>query len=149
MTSLRSWIRRRPRTTSALAFGTVTLVVTHYAWVAGARMNGLVLTIAVGVAHAMAGAITGQNLVVGIHPRTPLRAGLLGAATSVLALFFFSPAYAVFIIEKDVGHESVFSHLILTILIGVFSFLAVWWAFVVVSTCVGWCLYWASKGPDP
>jgi hypothetical protein len=148
-TSLRSWIRRRPRTTSALAFGTVTLAVTHFAWVADARMNGLVLTFAVGVAHALAGAITGQSLLGGTHPRTPLRAGLLGAATSVLALFLFSPAFAVFIAEKDVAHEGVFSHLMLTMLIGVFSFLAVWWAFVVVSICVGWSLYWASKDSDP
>ena len=86
MTSLRSWIRRRPRTTSAFTFGNVTLVVTHFAGVPGARMHGLVLTMAVGAAHALAGAITGERIVNRTRPRTPFRAGLLGAATSLLAL---------------------------------------------------------------
>ena len=41
------------------------MAVTHFAWVPDARMNGLVpaLTIAAGVAHALARAITGRCLV--------------------------------------------------------------------------------------
>lgn len=77
MEPLGSCIRQRPRTAAALAFGSVTTPVTHLAWAPDARTNGVVpaLTIAAGVAHALAGAITGRRLVDGTRTRTSPQAG--------------------------------------------------------------------------
>jgi hypothetical protein len=143
MEPLRSYIRQRPRTAAALAFGSVTMAVTHLAWVPDARMNGLVpaLTIAAGIAHALAGAITGRRLLDGARTRTSLQAGLVGAGTSLLAVAFFSPAFVVFLYATDVHPSSALSYLVLTLLTGVFSVLGAGWALLLVSMGIGWGLY--------
>ena len=143
MEPLGSYIRQRPRTAAALAFGSVTMAVTHLAWYPNARMNGLApaLTIAAGVAHALAGAITGRRLVDGTRTRTSAEAGLVGAGTSLLAVGLFSPAFVLFLCATDVRTSGAFSYLILTVLTGVFSFLAVGWALLLVSVGVGWGIY--------
>lgn len=143
MEPLGSYIRQRPRTAAALAFGSVTMVVTHFAWIPDARMNGGVpaLTIAAGLAHALAGAITGRRLVDGTRTRTSRQAGLVGAVTSLLAVVFFSPAFVVFLAATDVHPSSVLSYLALTVFTGVFSFLAAGWALLLVSVGVGWGIY--------
>ena len=66
-------------------FGAVTLAAQYFVWVPDARMSGLapVLSIAVGLLQAAAGAITGPRLVDATRTPTPLRAGLLGAGTSL------------------------------------------------------------------
>lgn len=140
---LRSHIRQRPRTAAALAFGSVTMAVTHFAWVPDARMNGLVpaLTIAAGVAHAVAGAITGRCLVDRTRTRTSLEAGLVGAGTSVLAAALFAPAFVVFLGATDVRPSGPSSYLLLTVLTGVLSFLGAGWALLLASVGVGWALY--------
>jgi len=103
---LRSYIRRRPRTAAALAFGSVTMAVTHFAWVPDARMNGLVpaLTIAAGVAHAVAGAITGRCLVDGsrtVRPSGPLSYLLLTVLTGVFS--FLGAGWALLLASVGVG----------------------------------------------
>jgi hypothetical protein len=131
-------IREWPRTAAAIAFGTVTMAVTHFAWLPNARMSGLapVLTIAAGGAHALAAAITGRRLVDGTRTRTSLQAGLLGAATSLLAVVLFAPAFTLFL-SRDVHPPSPLSYLLLTVFAGVFSFLGAGWALLVVSVAVG------------
>jgi hypothetical protein len=122
--------------------------VAHFSWVAEARTNGLILSVGAALAHFLAGAITGRRLLREVYAGTANRAGLLGAATSGLALGLFSIAFAAYIAGTEAGHESVLSHVMLTILIGVFSSLAVWWAFVVVSVCLAWGLFQASRDSD-
>src|SRR5690349_21015206 len=99
MERLRCYVRANPRAAAALAFGGATMAVTHLAWVPAARMNGLTpaLTIAAGVAHGFAGAITGRRLVDSTRTPTSVHAGLVGAGTSLLALLFFVPPFAFFV----------------------------------------------------
>jgi hypothetical protein len=125
------------------------MAATHFAWVPDARMNGLVpaLTIAGGVVHALAGAITGRCLV--DRTRTPFEAALVGAGTSLLAVALFAPAFVVFLHATDVRPSGPLSYLFLTVLTGVFSFLGAGWALVVVSVGIGWALYRVANPRAP
>jgi hypothetical protein len=143
MEPLRSYIKQRPRTAAAFAFGSVTMAVTHFAWVPGSRINGVApaLTIAAGLAHALAGAITGRHLLDARRTRTPLQAGLVGAVTSLLAVALFSPAFVFFLRATDVRPSGAMSYLLLAVLTGVFSFFGAGWALLFISVGVGWGLY--------
>ena len=142
MEPLGSYIRQHPRTVAAIAFGGATMAVTHFAWLPNARMSGLApaLTLAAGVAHALAAAITGPRLLDSTRTRTSLQAALLGAATSLLAVVLFAPAFTLFL-SGDVHASSPLSYLLFTVFAGVFSFLGAGWALLVVSVGVGWGLY--------
>jgi hypothetical protein len=142
LAGLRSYVRTRPRIAAAFAFGSATMVVTHLAWVPGARMSGLIpaLTIAAGAAHGVAGAISGRRLVDYARTPTSRHAGLLGAGTSLLALLLFAPPFALFV-SRGFQTTSLGSYLWLTFWTGVFSFLAAGWALLLVSAGVGWGLY--------
>jgi hypothetical protein len=137
------FIRHSPRTASALAFGIVTLAVQHFAWLPHARVSGLApaLTIAAGLAHAVAGAITGPRLMDGIRTRTPSQAGLLGAGTSLLALMLFAPLFTVFLFATGLHPAGALSYVVLPFLVAVFALLADGWALILVSMGVGWALY--------
>jgi hypothetical protein len=141
MKPLGSYIRRSPRIAGALAFGTATLVVQHFAWLPDARMSGLTpyLTLAAGLAHALAGAITGPRLV--NRAGTPSQAALLGAGTSLLALLLFAPLFTAFLFTTDIHAASPLSYVALPLLVAVFAFLADGWALLVVSIGVGWALH--------
>jgi len=143
MKSFGPYIRQSPRTASALAFGMVTLAVQHFAWLPDARMSGLTpaLTIAAGLAHAVAGAITGPRLVDGIRTRTASQAGLVGAGTSLLALMLFAPLFTVYLYTTDLHPAGALSYVVLPFLVAVFALLADGWALILVSMGVGWALY--------
>ena len=143
MKPLGSYIRRRPRTASSLAFGIVTLVVQYFAWLPDARTSGLTpaLTIAAALCHAFAGAITGPRFVDGIRTRTPSQAGLLGAGTSLIALMLFAPLFTVYLFATDIHPAGGLSYVVLPFLVAVFALLADGWALLVVSSGVGWVLY--------
>ena len=141
MEPLGSYTARWPRTAAALAFGSITMVVTHLAWIPSARMSGMALTIAAGAAHALAGAITGRRLLDRARTPTSLQAALIGALTSLLAVALFSPAFVIFIRATDVRPSNTLSYLALTVLTSVFSFLGAGWALLLVSAGVGWGLY--------
>lgn len=149
MEPLGSYIRRWPRTAAALAFGGMTMVVTHLAWVPNARTSGMALTVAAGMAHALAGAITGRRLLDGARTQTSLQAGLIGALTSLLAVALFSPAFVIFLRATDVRPSNASSYLLLTVLTGVFSFLGAGWALLLVSVGVGWGLYRLAAPGSP
>jgi len=151
MQPLGSYIRQRPRTAAALAFGSITMAVTHLAWVPDARTSGLVpaLTIAAGVAHAVAGAITGRRLVDDTRTRTSLQASLVGACTSLLAVALFAPAFVVFLRATDVRPLGPLSYLLLTLLTGVFSFLGAGWALLLVSVGIAWTLHRIAAPRSP
>jgi hypothetical protein len=143
------WIRRQPRASAAIAFGIVTALVTHVAWVPAARMSGAapILTLAAGAAHAIAGAITGRRLIDRTRTRTGAEACVLGAATSLLALVILAPPLASWVAAGNARPEGVFSYLALTVLVGVFSFLGAGWALLVASAGVGWGLHRLADRP--
>jgi drug/metabolite transporter (DMT)-like permease len=149
MEPLGSYIGRWPRTAAALAFGSMTIVVTHLAWIPNARMSGMALTIAAGVAHALAGAVTGRRLLDGTRTKTSLQAALVGAVTSLLAVAIFSPAFVVFLRTTDVRPSNALSYLLLAVLTSVFSFLGAGWALLLASAGVGWGLYRLAAPPVP
>lgn len=142
MRSIGEFVRRKPRFTSSLAFGISTATLTHFAWFADIRMSGLipVLTFGAGLAHAVAGALTGPRLINTVRTRTYLQAGLLGAATSLLALAFFAPVMAWYISSENV-QTSVLGYAAMTLFTGLFAFLAAGWALLVLSVVVGWCMH--------
>ncbi len=139
-------IRKRPRTSAALAFGGLTVVLTHFAWYPDARMNGAApaLTLAVGVVHAIAGSLTGGRLVDRSHTRTPFEACLLGGVTSLLADVLFAPLFALWVSTSNAQPHGTLSYIVMTALIGLFSFLAVGWALLLVSIATGWGLYFLA-----
>lgn len=139
-------IRRRPRTSAAITFGCATIVVTHFSWSPDARMNGYipVLTIAVGLCHALAGAITGSRLIDRARTKTSLQACVLGAGTSLLGIVLLAPPFALWVSATNTRPESVFSYLYFALLIGLFSFLATGWILLLVSSFVGYVLYRVS-----
>ncbi len=149
MESLGSYITRWPRTMAALAFGSITMVVTHLAWIPNAGMSAMALTIAAGVAHALAGAITGRRLLDGTRTQTSSQAALTGAVTSLLAVALFSPAFVIFLRATDVRPSNASSYLLLAVLTGVFSFLGAGWALLLVSAGVGWGLYQLAAPRSP
>ena len=142
MQALGSFIRKTPRSTAATAFGISTATLIHFAWYADARMSGGVpaLTLGAGVAHALAGALTGPRLLDGTRTRTSSQAALLGAGTSLLALAFFAPAFAIYLSASNT-QPSVLSYLAVTFFAGVFAFLAAGWALLLLSVGVAWGLY--------
>ena len=138
---LGEYTRKYPRVSSAMAFGAVTLVVQHFVWVPRARLIGIApaLTVTVGVCHALAGAITGSRI---IHrARTSSRAALLGVATSLVALVFFTFLFTLYLLATGVRPVGVYSHLLLPVLIAVFAFVGDAWVLMLVSIGVGWALY--------
>ncbi len=137
-------IRRWPRVTAALLFGTTTTASVHFFWYPSARMNGAVpaLTLGIGIAHALAAAVAGTRLV--DTKRTPTfgHAALLGAATSLLAFILFAPALAWWVSESDHGHSGILGFAALMFLTGFFSFLAVGWALLLISVLIALGIHW-------
>ena len=142
MQALGAFIRKTPRSTAALAFGISTATLTHFAWYADARMSGVipVLTLGAGVAHSLAGALTGPRLLDRTRTRTSSQAALLGGGTSLLAVAFFAPAFAMYISATNT-QPSVLSYVAVTFFTGVFAFLAAGWALLLLSVGVAWALY--------
>jgi hypothetical protein len=152
MTLLRTLATRHPRTVSAVAFGAVTMVVIHLAWLPSARTSGLTpaLTVAAGLAHALAAAFTAPRLLNGARTRSLSHAAIIGACTSLLALALFSPSYAAFLLATELHRTSLFSYFAVPLFIAVFGFLAAGWALLLVSIVVACVLYRiANTGPQP
>ena len=150
MRAFRLLVTKRPRTVAAAMFGGLTMAVTHFAWRPDTRMGGwtLVLTFAVGVVHALAGAIISARLVDKKRTKTPFEACLLGALTSLLAQVLFAPLFSLWILSTSTGPESTLSFVVTTVLISFFSFLAIGWGFLLISIAVGWILYLLAMRPD-
>jgi len=143
MQAPRGFLRERPRSAAALAFGLSTATLTHFAWYADARMTGMipVLTVGAGLAHAVAGAVTGRRLIDATRTPTAAHAGLLGAATSLLAVALFAPVFAVYLSAENVQPSGVLQYLALTFFTGLFAFLGAGWALLLVSVGVAWGLH--------
>lgn len=137
MPAFRRFLRERPRLAPALCFGLATGVLTHFAWIPSARFNGQIpaVTLLAGLTHAVSGALTGPRLIDASRTRTSSQAALVGARTSLLALAFFAPAMAAFVSVGLAPPRTPVAYLSLTLLTGVFAFLAAGWALLLV--CVG------------
>lgn len=142
MQAIGTFIRQSPRLAAALAFGISTATLTHFAWYPDARLSGMVpaLTLGAGLAHAVAGAITGRRLVNTTRTPTSLHAALVGAGTSLLAVAFFSPALALYVSATNV-QSSLLGYAALTLFTGLFAFLGAGWALLLLSVAVGWGLH--------
>jgi hypothetical protein len=136
-------LRQHPRLAAALSFGISTALLTHFAWYSSARWNGQVpaLTLAAGLAHGIAGAVTGPRLLDSTRTRSSRDAALLGAATSLLALLLFAPAMAAYVSATNVSPQSPLAFLALTLYTGLFAFLAVGWGLLLLSVVVAIALY--------
>jgi len=140
-------MRKRPRIAAALLFGTPIMAVTHFAWTRDTRTSGWApaLTFAVGVVHALAGAITGKRLVDMERTKTYFGASVLGAVTSLIAQVLFAPVFSLWVFATNARPESTSSFLAMTVLITLFSFLAIGWAFLLISAAIGCVLYRLAK----
>jgi hypothetical protein len=107
-----------------------------------------VLTLAAGVAHAIAGAITGPRLIDVRRRSTDLQAAGFGAATSLLALALFAPALAAYLATANAGHSTVLEYLALTLFTGLFAFLGAGWALLLLSAGVGLGLHRLAHASD-
>jgi hypothetical protein len=143
MQAIGQFFRRRPRWAAALAFGIPTAALTHVAWYPDARTNGIApaLTLGAGLAHAFAGAITGPRLVDSARTPTSAHAALLGAATSLLAVMIFAPVFAAYSSASGLRLPTPTGYLALSLFTGLFAFMAVGWALLVLSVAVGWALH--------
>ena len=147
MRPIGEFVRRSPRSAAGFAFGISTAALTHFAWYANARTNGMIpaLTLGAGLAHAVAGAFTGPRLIDTERTRTPAQAGVLGAMTSLLAVGFFAPVMAWYVAVTNL-QISVLGYAVITLFTALFAFLAAGWALLLVSMGVGLALHRVSRG---
>jgi hypothetical protein len=146
-----SLVAGRPRIASALAFGGSTAALTHIAWHADARWSGAIplITLGAGLAHCVAGAITGPRLLDTSRTRTSARAAVVGAQTSLLALVFFAPGMAIYVSSSNASSTGALAFVGLTLLTGLFAFLAAGWGLLLLSAGVGVGLNWLAIGGPP
>lgn len=139
------WIQQQPRLAAAVLFGATTAAVAFSGWFPNARLNSAIpiLSVGAGLAHAFAGALTGPRIV-NVRTRTGWQAAWLGAVTSLVAMLLFAPPFAWWIAAGNASSTGAFTFVVLTVLVGFFSFLALGWALLAVSVGVGWALYWTS-----
>lgn len=140
---LASFIRQRPRTSASVAYGCATALAMHFNWLRDARWSGHtpILTATVGLAYALAGAITAPHLVSRTRTAGSLKACLIGAGTSLLAVVLLSPSIAIWIEIGNARPQGALSFLSAALFAGLFFFLAAGWALLFVSAAVGCCLY--------
>jgi hypothetical protein len=149
MRRLQAFVIGRPRVAPALAFGGSTALLTHFAWYPSARMNGLApaLTLAAGLAHALAGVITGPRLIDAARTRTSGQALFVGAATSLLALVIFTPVMAAWVSAGGVSRPGALGFVAITLYTAFFVFLGAGWALLLLSAAVGMGLHRIAAGP--
>jgi hypothetical protein len=147
MRSIGEFARRNPRSVASFAFGISTAALTHFAWYANARMNGMIpaLTLGAGLAHAVAGALTGPRLTDTERTRTPAQAGVLGGMTSLLAVGFLAPVMAWYVSVTNL-QTSVLGYAVITLFTALFAFLAAGWALLLLCMGVGLALHRLSRG---
>jgi hypothetical protein len=132
--------RTHPRGAAAIIFGATTGLVAYFAWIPSARgsSGAVYLSVAAGLAHAVAGAIAGPSLV--DPARTPNEAIAVrrGAFTSLLALLFFSIAFSAYLLLTGGWTLTLSTVLALPLYTAFFAFLALGWAMLVISGLLAW-----------
>ena len=135
-------VRDRPRSAAALAFGLSTAALVHFSWYPDARTSGIApaLSVGAGVAHALAGTLTGPRLVHSARGSILRSAPLLGAITSLVALALFTAAFTAYIVANDHSQNTPLGYALLGVYTGFFAFLAAGWSLLLLSMGVAWGL---------
>jgi len=105
-------------------------------------MSGIApaLSVGAGLAHALAGTLTGRSLVHSTRAPGWRSAPLLGAITSLIALALFTAAFTAYIALNDASQNTPLGYAVLGVYTGFFAFLAAGWSLLVLSMGVGWAL---------
>ena len=135
------WLR--PRLLAAFAFGVAgsLLPATWFLPTIVRTQDPVALLLYVGLpglAAAAAGAALGGPLLETSRLRDPGAAALRGAGVASVALLHFAPLFAIVFTWTAAGHTGIVG---LTVLVLVFSLLAVWWVAAVVGAVVGVILH--------
>jgi hypothetical protein len=138
-------LRRWPRTSAALAFGTagVTLSALWWSPVIFQARNVLpfVLFIGVpGISAAFAGLLLGAPLMNSARTRNAKVAALRGVAIASLAVLLFAPLFATIYVWTAPPNEH-WNVVGLTLVLLIGSAVAVWWIAGVIGAVVGWMLF--------
>jgi hypothetical protein len=146
MQKISEFIKKRPRFTSAITYVILTSLLVHFTWYSTARTKGMIpaLTLGVGIAHAIAGAINGKRLINSKRTKSGARAALLGATNSLIAFAIFSPVLAFYVSTSNAGKSNALEFVLLSILTGFFAFLAVGWALLLLSVTIAFGLYYIA-----
>jgi hypothetical protein len=138
MQKISEFVRKRPRFTAAITYVILISLAVHFTWYSTSRMNGMVpaLTLGIGIAHALAGAINGKRLIDLKRTKTTAHAMFLGAINSLFAFAIFSPAMAFYVSTSNAGKSNILQFVLLSILTGFFAFLAVGWALLLLSVAI-------------
>jgi hypothetical protein len=147
-----SILRRWPRTSAALGFGTAGIAVSTLWWspvIFQARGPlPFVLFIGVpGISAAIAGWVFGKPLFDPFRVSGPRIAALRGAAIASVALMLFAPLFAAVYILTSPPNEH-WNLLGLTIMLLVGGAVAVWWLVAATGAVMGLMLFYlGSRGP--
>jgi hypothetical protein len=139
-TLLGTLCRQHSRASASIAFGSATMVGMYFAWLPSARRSpgAIYLSVAAGVAHALAGAIVGPSLVDPARTPSDEVAVLRGAGTSLLALAFFAIAFSGYLFVADGWPTTMANLLALPLLTALFAFLSAGWGLLLLSALIGW-----------
>jgi hypothetical protein len=135
--------RMHPRGSAAIIFGATTALVAYFAWIPSARASSgtMYLSVAAGLAHAVAGAIRAPRLV--DPARTPNDAIALrgGAITSLLALLFFSIGFSTYLLLTGGWTLTLAAVFVLPLYTAFFAFFALGWAMLGISALLAWGIH--------
>lgn len=145
MNHVAAFLKRWPRTSAALVFGTAGTVLSLLWWsplIFQARgVLPFVLFIgAPGVAATVAGWALGKPLLDATRVCRPRSAAIRGAVISSVALLIFAPLFAtVYVMTQPVTeHWDIVS---LTFLLLVGSVVVIWWLVTLIGAAIGWALF--------
>ena len=132
--------RTHPRGAAAIIFGATTGLVAYFAWIPGARASSgtVYLSVAAGLAHAIAGAVVAPRLVDPARTPNDAIAVQRGAVTSLLALLLFSIAFSTYLLLTGSWTLTPASVLVLPLYTAFFAFFALGWAMLVISALLAW-----------
>jgi hypothetical protein len=138
-------VKDYPRLASAAVFALAGGLVAYASWLSPTKGPGDIPLLCAGVAlaHAVAAAILGRRL---IHDSRDIRgACATGATISAAALVAFTPWFAVWVSLDNVNPRGLIDDVLFTLLVGVATFLAGWWAIMLLSAMLGGALYAAAS----
>jgi hypothetical protein len=146
MHQLATLLRRWPRTSAALGFGTAGTALSALVWGpliifhARGTLPFMLFIVLPGVSAVVAGWTLGKPLFDSARVCRPISAALRGALISSVALLLFAPLFATVYVWTQPATEH-WSILGLTYLVLVGSALAVWGRVALTGAAVGWALY--------
>jgi hypothetical protein len=145
MRKVSAFLRRWPRVSAALGFGTAGIALSTLWWSpvifqAQSALPYALFIILPGVSAAIAGCVLGKPLLDASQFLRPGIAALRGAVIASVTLLLFAPLFATFyaLTSPPTEHWNILG---LTVLMLIGSALAVWWLVAATGAAVGWALY--------